>query len=91
MSNTHLPGVVPVASFLVLSLVAGGCAIANKGEISLTRNISFGQELMDLKSAKDAGAISEDEYYHLKRKVIEMAESVDISTTVNKHAAGDDD
>lgn len=82
---------IPLAVSLAALTLVSSCAIANRGEISLTRTISIGQELIDLKQARDSGAISEDEYYHLKRKVIEMAESVDIVSEVNDHTPGGND
>lgn len=48
-----------------------GCAMFNKGTLHYNRTTTIGQELMDLKSAKDQGAITDKEYEGLKKEVME--------------------
>jgi len=54
---------------LVVCLVSA-CAWSVGGE-KATANPTRGQELVDLKKAKDVGALTEEEYQTQKRKVIE--------------------
>ena len=58
--------IVLVVFFLTATL--SGCAIGTKGSTS-TENPTLGQELIDLKKAKDSGAISTEEYEKLKEKL----------------------
>lgn len=52
---------------------ATSCGSLNKahGELHYNNNISKGQELIDLKKALDKGAISNDEFEKMKKKVID--------------------
>lgn len=54
-----------------LTLLGSGCAMFNDTatHISYTDNVSLGQELLDLQKAKEAGAISAEEFEILKREV----------------------
>ena len=63
--------VLAVASALILSLVAG-CAwsIGGKKEGGLSAHPTQGQELIDLKKARDQGALSEDEYQAQKARIM---------------------
>ena len=53
-------------------MIQTSCATLNKaqGEIHYNNNISKGQELQDLKKALDNGAINQDEYDLMKKKII---------------------
>jgi len=64
--------VLAVASALVLSLVSG-CAwsIGGKKEGGRSAQPTRGQELIDLKKARDQGAITEDEYQAQKTRILE--------------------
>ena len=73
-----------VSATVVSALLAGGCAIGNKGELEFSRHVSIGQELIDLKRARDEGAISAEEYAALKAKIMELADSVEIVDVVNE-------
>lgn len=79
---------IPLA--LVAGLAASSCAIANKAEISLSRHVSIGQELLDLQNARDAGAITDPEFVALKAKIMEMADSIDVVATINDHTPDGD-
>jgi hypothetical protein len=56
--SRRLPWAVSV---LLMLIVAGGCAV-DIGSDSGARRPTVGQELIDLKRARDAGVISEGEY-----------------------------
>ena len=59
---------------LILSLfIFTSCAALNsaKGELHLEINITKGQELLDLKKALDAGAITATEFELMKQRVID--------------------
>jgi len=49
-------------------LLQGGCIRAN-----FTRNVTTGQELIDLQKAHVAGALSDNEYVALKSRVVSEA------------------
>ena len=59
-----------VIGLIVLAL-SSGCIGIGSDKIE---KASVGQELIDLKKAKDAGAISEQEYLQLKQKIMDMQE-----------------
>ena len=54
----------------LMTCLFSGCAWSVGGERG-GMNPTRGQELVDLKRAKDAGALTEEEYQAQKRKVIE--------------------
>ncbi len=56
----------------LLLIIQTSCATLNRaqGEIHYNNNISRGQELQDLKTALDNGAIYQDEYNLMKEKII---------------------
>jgi hypothetical protein len=54
----------------LMTCLLSGCAWSVGGERG-GMNPTRGQELVDLKRAKDAGALTEEEYQAQKRKVIE--------------------
>ena len=58
------------ATFGIIACLLSACAWSVGGESSQAKP-TRGQELVDLKRAKDQGAISEDEYQTQKRKVLE--------------------
>ena len=58
-----------VASALV-ALVLAGCGSSTK-VVQPNVNVSIGQQLIDLKSARDSGALSESEYKKQKQKLID--------------------
>ncbi len=56
----------------LLPIVVSGCVVAMGNTEGLKHNsTTVGQELTDLKKAKDSGAITEDEYEMLKKKALE--------------------
>ena len=58
------------ATFGIISCLLSACAWSVGGESAQTQP-TRGQELVDLKRAKDQGVINEDEYQAQKRKVLE--------------------
>lgn len=59
---------------LLLIVVIGvhsGCAMFNNGTLHYSRTITIGQELVELKTARDEGAISDEEYHKLKKEILE--------------------
>ena len=61
-----------VGILAVIILVSGitGCAIENKGTMHYNRTTTIGKELLDLKEAKDKGALSEEEYNKVKEDLL---------------------
>ena len=53
---------------LVTAALLTGCAIGSGSKTEVVKP-TLGQELVDLKNAKDSGAISEQEYTELKEKL----------------------
>ena len=64
-------GTIPVIAALVSVLVLSGCvaAIGNR-EGKRSEGTTVGQELVDLKKAKDAGAISDAEYEAQRARIL---------------------
>jgi len=60
------------AILTAIILVSGiaGCAMGNKGTVHYTRTTTIGRELIDLKEAKDKGAINEQEYNKVKEDIM---------------------
>lgn len=57
-------------ALLMLGLLGGaGCAMFNDTRMTYSRHVTTGQELIDLKKALDAGAITPTEYEDLKAKI----------------------
>jgi len=80
-------------------LLLTGCVIGNRGTVQVTRNITWGQELTDLKLALDNGSITLSEYQALRAKVFESAHQIPGSETwggmvtfqEGRHGLRDDD
>ena len=62
-------------------LLLTGCVIGNRGTVQVTRNITWGQELTDLKLALDNGSITLSEYQALRARVFESAQPIPGSDT----------
>ena len=58
----------------VAALVLSGCmgAAFNKVSLTLNRNITVGQELMDLQEAHEKGIISDTEYMETKKDILDL-------------------
>ena len=59
---------------LAAMLFMSGCAGAafNRIELTMTRNITVGQELVDLHTAHEKGIISDEEYAKAKNNVLNI-------------------
>ena len=57
---------------LGLAMLAGltGCSMFNRGTMHYNRTTTIGKELLDLKEARDAGAMSEEEYIKVKKEIM---------------------
>jgi len=62
-----------VAVLAAAAMVAGasGCAICNRGTMHYSRTTTMGKELVDLKDAKDKGAVTAEEYEKAKKDILE--------------------
>ena len=61
--------VISVLLVLVLITSMVSCMAIGTGGKKVNNNPTLGQELIDLKKAKDEGAISQQEYEELKKKL----------------------
>ncbi|HRY90581.1 MAG TPA: hypothetical protein P5305_22085 [Rubrivivax sp.] len=61
------------AAVAVVGALLGGCSSATTEVLPPTVSVSIGQQLIDLKQARDAGALSEHEYQVQVRRVIDSA------------------
>ncbi len=57
---------VAILAIFILAAIVSGCAIGNKGELYYNRTTTIGQEMIDLKTALDNGAVTQEEYDKLK-------------------------
>jgi hypothetical protein len=60
-----------ITVFLVLVLITSmvSCMAIGTGGKKVSNSPTLGQELIDLKKAKDEGAVSQQEYEELKKKL----------------------
>jgi len=56
---------------LVAALLLSACSSATTDVLQPTVSVSIGQQLIDLKKAKDAGALSEKEYQAQVKRLID--------------------
>jgi hypothetical protein len=56
---------------LAAALALGACSSSKTEVLPPTVSVSIGQQLIDLKKAKDSGAISESEYQVQVKRVID--------------------
>lgn len=64
-------------ALLALALLSGCAGMAlNNIDLTLSRNITVGQELMDLKAAHEKGVISDTEYAKAKQDVLNMVSAL---------------
>jgi hypothetical protein len=62
----------PVCAMAVaVALLLSACSSATTDVLPPTVSVSIGQQLIDLKKAKDAGALSEKEYQAQVKRLIE--------------------
>jgi hypothetical protein len=61
----------------VISLLSGCAGAAfNKVSITANRNITLGQELIDLQAAHEKGIINDTEYAQMKQDILHFAEQI---------------
>ena len=58
-----------ISGMILISLIFFGCGVKLGSDTQQSIKPTLGQELMELKEAKDSGAISEQEYLELKEKL----------------------
>ncbi len=68
MKPTYL--LIPL--FPVLVVLTTGCACFNDTRLVSSRYTTVGQELVDLKKARDAGLINDVEYQQQRQKILKM-------------------
>jgi len=73
-SSARIARVLVVAS---AGMLFGSCALGNTANVTLSRTTTIGQELIDLQSAKEQGAISDDEYRRTKADIMRQASWAD--------------
>lgn len=61
-------------AMITLTLALGGCIDSMNGKSISLGDVSLGQQLIDLKAALEAEAISKDEYESLKAELIAAVE-----------------
>jgi len=59
-----------VAAGLALAAGLSGCAMFNRGTLHYNRTTTIGRELIDLKEARDKGAVTEAEYAKVKEEIL---------------------
>ena len=74
--------IVKVSALLLLAVFTFGTTgcivgVGNRGNPHNSEKHTLGQELMDLKTAYDSGAINPDEYEHQRRKLLEHGKDSD--------------
>ena len=74
--RTTQPARTPAVSIYFSDILLTGCVIGNRGTVHVTRHITLGQELSDLKLALDNGSITLSEYQALRAKIFESADHV---------------
>jgi len=62
--------ILAVGAVIVLTGCAG--AAFNKIELTMSRNITIGQELMDLQAAHEKGVINDDEYNQARQDILNL-------------------
>ena len=67
MAMKRITGIL--AAIILVSGITG-CAMGNKGTVHYNRTTTIGKELLDLKEAKDKGALSEQEYNKVKKDIM---------------------
>lgn len=59
---------------VVVLLALGACSSASMDVLPPTVNVSIGQQLIDMKKARDSGALSQKEYEQQVRKLIDSVQ-----------------
>jgi len=75
---------LPILLGLAMLASFTGCAMFNKGTMHYNRTTTIGKELIDLKEARDKGAMSEEEYIAVKKKIMKGGPVVRLHTEKKK-------
>ena len=69
-----MKSILHVSMAAIAAIALSGCmgAALNKVELTLNRNITVGQELMDLQAAHEKGIITEAEYLEAKKDILNL-------------------
>ena len=78
-----------VALFLVALIVSCGSFNEGQAELHINKNISTGQELLDLKAALDEGIITEEEFDKLREDIINGNQEFEIDIEEFENLDGD--
>ena len=72
--------IIIIIMSLFLMYCVGGSLIETSKDKTIEIKTTTGQELNDLKVALDSGAITQEEYNKLKKKIVErLDESIDVN------------
>lgn len=88
MTVTALPRLGAGLALLALVLLSSGCFNESQSVHVDLGSVSIGQQLMDLKAAREDEAISDAEYRKMRRKLIDAVN--DIETGSDGDDASDD-
>ena len=67
----------PALALLTATVLSGCAGMAfNEIELTLSRNITVGQELMDLEAAHQKGIISDTEYAKAKQDILKLVSAL---------------
>jgi hypothetical protein len=69
-----MPAVKVIGAAAVALLALAACSSTSTEVLPPTVNVSVGQQLIDLKKARDGGALSQKEYEAQVRKVIDSVQ-----------------
>ena len=78
-----------IAFLLVVLIVSCGSFNEGQAELHINKNISTGQELLDLKAALDKGIISEEEFDKLREDIINGNQEFEIDIEEFENLDGD--
>lgn len=69
---------ISMVMLLTVAFLLTGCAGAafNKIELTMSRNITIGQELIDLHEAHEKGIISDTEYIEAKNDILSIVSQI---------------
>ena len=74
---------IAVISLLSMHCFSPSFFSPNSHSVSTEINVTTGQELLDLQKALDSGAITQEEYDELRRKIMERYDAPVDSTATN--------
>ena len=86
-----LKKIVNLLVLIILALAISGCAVGNKGTMHYNRSTTVGQELIDLKEAKDKGAISQEEYDKAKQQILKCSGPIKVECSYSAKSVSSTD